>query len=269
MNKTASIVGGLIIVVLAITVFVLATRGQNPALTANDASATSTPAGEENPDAVDTTASADTEDLAAAPPVATTNATVVPTDTTVVVTGTVNPNGASTDYWYEYGVGTSMGKQTAKQTVGSGRTAILAPGYITGLTKSTTYYYRLVAQSAEGKSTGEQESFRTSGVPSPTPTQATLPTAKTFPADGITRTGAALRGEVNPNGGVTQYWFEYGRSKNLGNTTAIVSVGNGTQSSIVSAQPKLTPNTTYFFRMNAQNEFGTVNGTVMTFTTSK
>ncbi len=162
-----------------------------------------------------------------------------------------------------------MGKQTVKQTVGSGRVAILAPGYITGLTKSTTYYYRLVAENQYGKSTGSQLTLKTSGTATPTPVAGKVPTAKTFPANEITKTTASLRGEVNPNKGTTQYWFEYGRTNKLGNTTAFVSLGDGAASIVATAQPKLQPNTTYFFRVNAQNEFGTVNGAVMSFKTSK
>lgn len=266
MNKTTSVAGGLIIVVLAIAVFMLATRGTDMSIFT---SATSTPAGTDNPEATGGAPLSDDESLAGASPDATTNSTVAPTDTTVVVTGTVNPNGGTTDYWYEYGVSAALGKQTAKQTVGSGRVAILAPGYITGLTKSTTYYYRLVAQNQYGKSTGEQHTFRTSGTATTVAPAGKVPTAKSFPADAVLKTTATLRGEVNPNGGTTQFWFEYGRTDKLGNTTAFVSLGDGTASIVATAEPRLTPNTTYYFRVNAQNEFGTVNGTILSFKTAK
>lgn len=261
MNTTTSVVGGLIIIVLAVAVFMLAMREPNTAVI----NATSTP--QSVLPGTEPVAVQDNEDIAGTAPDATTNATVAPTDTTVVVTGTVNPNGGSTDYWYEYGVGTSMGKQTAKQTVGSGRVAFVAPGYITGLAKSTTYYYRLVAENQYGKSTGEQSTFRTSGTASTV--NGAIPTAKTFPANEITKSSASLRGEVNPNKGMTQYWFEYGRTNRLGNTTPFISLGNGNASIVATAQPSLNANTTYYFRVNAQNEFGTVNGAIMSFKTAK
>ena len=268
MNKTTSVVGGIIIILLAIIVYMLAMR--EPSTTVIN-TATTTPTGQvaatnpvdtQNPQPVQ-----DPEDIAGSAPVATTNASYASTDTTSVVTGTVDPNGATTDYWYEFGVGTALGKQSPVQTVGSGRTATLAPGYLTGLTKSTTYYYRLVAQNQYGKSTGPTLTLRTSS--SSAPPAGTVPTAKTFPANAITKTTAALRGEVNPNKGMTQYWFEYGRTNKLGNTTAFVSVGNGSASIVATAEPKLNANTTYYFRINAQNEFGTVNGTIMSFKTDK
>ncbi len=262
MNTTTSVVGGIIIIVLAVAVFMLATREPNTAVI----NATSTPQsvlpGEQPGSAVQ-----DTEDVVGNAPVARTSETVAPSDTTVVVTGTVDPNYGSTDYWYEYGVGTSMGKQSAKQTVGAGDVVTVAPAYITGLAKSTTYYYRLVAENQYGKSTGEQNTFRTSGTA--TPVSGAVPTAKTIPANEITKSSASLRGEVNPNKGMTQYWFEYGRTNRLGNTTAFISLGNGSASIVATAAPTLNPNTTYFFRVNAQNEFGTVNGTIMSFKTAK
>lgn len=269
MNKTATVVGGIIIVLLAIIVYMLAVSGPN---TATNTATTTVASGEAAGTvpvgtAPDTADSADTEDLSGSAPVATTNATYAPTDTTTVVTGTVNPNGAMTDYWYEYGVGTSLGKKSAVQNVGSGRTAILAPGYITGLSKSTTYYYRLVAQNQYGTSDGATLTMRTSSASAPA--EGTVPTAKTFPANAITRTTASLRGEVNPNKGSTQYWFEYGRTNKLGRTTAFVSVGNGNASIVATAEPKLNPDTTYYFRINAQNEYGTVNGAIMSFKTEK
>lgn len=263
MNKTTSVVGGIIIILLAVVIYMLAMRAPESVVVNNNA--TSTPVGtvaDSDPVTV-----ADTEDVAGSAPDATTNSTFAPTDTTSVVTGTVNPNGAVTTYWYEYGVGTSLGKKSPVQTVGSGRTATLAPGYITGLSKSTTYYYRLVAENQYGKSTGSTLTMRTSSV-SAAP-EGVIPTAKTFPANEITKSGATLRGEVNPNKGATQYWFEYGRTNRLGNTTAFVSLGNGNTSIVATAQPKLNANTTYYFRINAQNEFGTVNGTIMSFKTSK
>lgn len=199
-------------------------------------------------------------------PVATTNATVAPTDTTAVVTGTVIPKGALTTYWYEYGTTQSLGKKTADQMVGSGYVSIPSPGYITGLTKNTTYYFRLVAENQYGRATGAQNTVKTTeGTPAPV---GGVPTSKTLAANGITRTAANLSGEVNPKQASTQYWFEYGKNAALGNTTAFVSVGDG--SAVISASAAVTnldPATTYYYRLNAQNQFGTVNGTILTFKT--
>jgi phosphodiesterase/alkaline phosphatase D-like protein len=78
-----------------------------------------------------------------------------------------------------------------------------------------------------------------------------------------------LNGQVNPNGFASTYWFEYGTSNDLGNGTASQSTGTGTASSNVSVSlSNLSPLTKYYFRMNAQNPYGTVNGAIMSFTTT-
>ncbi len=200
-------------------------------------------------------------------PVVVTSATVAPTNSTAVVTGTVNPNGALTTYWYEYGLTASLGARTASQTVGSGFAGIAAPGYITGLSKSTTYFFRLVAQNSEGTTAGVQRSFETSE--SAPPPVGTAPSAKTLNATGITRTNADLNGQVNPNQNATQYWFEYGKTRDLGSVTGFASVGDGSATLAANiAVSGLDPATTYYFRINAQNQLGTVNGTILSFKTA-
>lgn len=200
-------------------------------------------------------------------PIVTTNSLVAPTDTTAVVTGTVIPMGANTTYWYEYGTIPSFGKKTSNQIVGSGYISIPTPGYITGLTKNTTYYFRLVAENTYGRVFGAQNTVQTTeGNPPPV---GTVPTAKTLAGSGISRTSANLTGTVTPNKAATQYWFEYGKNGTFGNTTALVSVGDGSVTVPASvAVTNLDPSTTYYYRINAQNQFGTVNGAILTFKTS-
>ncbi len=263
MNKTTVVVGGIIIIVLIGAVVFMLNGGTSSLLNNN---ATSTP-GTSTGTATGTILP-DGEVRETAKPVPTTNATVAPTDTTVVVTGTVNPNGAITTYWYEYGTTQSMGQKTAGQTVGSGYTALKTPGYISGLTKGTTYYYNLVAENALGRVSGTVNSFTTT-TNSPTPIVGNVPTARTLSVSGISRTSASLTGEVNPNKAATQYWFEYGTTNNLGNITSLVAVGDGSLAvNAASTLSNLLAGTTYHYRINAQNQFGTVNGAILTFKTS-
>ena len=202
-----------------------------------------------------------------AAPLVTTSATASPSDTAVVVLGTVNPNGALTSYWYEFGTTANLGSKTNTQGLGSGFTSISAPAYITGLVTNTTYYYKLVAENRYGRVSGNQFTFQTtSGSPAPT---GSAPTTKSLSASGISRTTANLNGEVTPNRASTQYWFEYGKTTELGNTSAFSNVGNGTSKSTVSISlSDLEPATTYYFRLNAQNQFGTINGSILNFKTS-
>ena len=269
MNKNiALIIGGIIIIILA-GLFIYTAYGNNGANGMNATSTVTTTGTTDTTGTVDTTTGTTVQPgtPAGSAPHATTNATVAPTDTTAVVTGTVNPNGAITTYWYEFGTTSALGKSTSVQTVGSGYTAIPTPGYITGLAKNTTYYFRLVAQNAYGKSTGEQRIVTTTnGTPAPV---GSLPAAKTLTINIQSSSAATLLGTVNPNKSSTQYWFEYGINGNLGNVTKFVSVGNGSATVNASAAiSNLSGGTTYYYRINAQNEFGTVNGAILTFKTS-
>lgn len=199
-------------------------------------------------------------------PVVTTNASVAPSGTTAVVKGQVTPNGVFTNYWYEYGINANLGKKTPNQLVGSGFVSIPAPGYITNLVKSTTYYFRLVAENQYGKVLGTQYTFQTTqGTAAPV---GTAPRVTTLTVSGLSRTTANLNGEVTPNKTNTQYWFEYGKTAELGNISAFSSAGEGSVKVPVSISlADLLPNTTYYFRLNAQNEFGTINGSILNFKT--
>ncbi len=257
-QNTGVIVGGVVIVLILLGGIFMYTQS-NPSPTAS-----STPTG------VDTDTGGtvpDTQAKIPGAPVATTNSNVSPTDTTAVVVGGVKPNGAFTSYWYEYGASNNLGISTTKQNIGSGYVELAAPTYITQLAKDTTYYFRLVAQNSVGKSVGAIYTFHTTvGTPAPV---GSIPTAKTLAASTIARTSANINGEVTPNKAPTKYWFEYGDSANLGNVSIIQSVGDGSVKVSASLSlSNLAPATTYYFRLDAQNQFGTTNGTILTFKTS-
>lgn len=200
-------------------------------------------------------------------PSAVTSSSVSPTQSTAVVNGTVNPKGAFTSYWYEYGTSANLGSKTPTQTMGSGYVAIAAPGYITNLNKNTTYYFRLVAENQYGKVAGGQFTFTTTeNTPAPV---GSAPTVKTISATSIARTSAIINGEVTPNKAQTQYWFEFGKTASLGNTSAVVSGASDDAKHAVSLSLSgLEPLTTYYFRLNSQNQFGTVNGLILNFKTT-
>ena len=95
---------------------------------------------------------------AAAPIVQTTAASSIAANS-AVVNGTVNPNGASTSAYFQYGTTTSYG--TTGQTV-TGITATQnLQTTLTGLAPSTTYHYRIVASNSSGTTYGSDMSFTT------------------------------------------------------------------------------------------------------------
>ena len=182
-----------------------------------------------------------------------------------VVTGQANPNGASTSYWFDYGTTTAFGNQTQAQALGSGYSPIATPAYITGLKANTLYYFRLSARNSFAAVNGTTYTFSTNNNPPP---QGSIATARTLTATDVLRTTAQLNGQVNPNGASTTYWFEYGETTGFGDISPILGAGNAkTNASVTVSVANLKPLTKYFFRVNAQNQYGTVNGTTMSFTT--
>lgn len=259
MKSTTAVIGGLVVVVI-VGVFIFYGSGNANLFST---STTSTPTTSTN---TDNTVPDETKTPGT--PMAVTDSAASPTDTTVVVSGNVTPNGAFTSYWYEFGTTANLGNKSSTHMLGSGYAAITAPAYITELSKDTTYYFRLVAQNQLGTSAGLQYAFHTSNLGT-LPPVGSAPTAKTLPATGITRTTANMAGEVTPNKASTLYWFEYGQSANLGLTSSLQSVGNGSTAVPASfSTSNLAPATTYYYRLNAQNQFGTVNGAIRTFRTS-
>lgn len=205
------------------------------------------------------------ETRSVAPVVSTRGATSI-SQSTAVLNGEVNPKGAQTSYWYEYGETDSLGSSTSYQLVGSGFATLNAPGVLIGLKSNTTYYYRIGAQNQNGKTYGAVLSFKT--ALSTPPGQHLLPTVSTARAEDITTTKAMINGTVNPRGSETRYWFEYGETFGLGNTTSSVSAGDGSANVSVSANLRgLEQNQIYYYRLNAQNTYGTVNGNIEVFKT--
>ncbi len=197
-----------------------------------------------------------------APPEVTTRTPTSVKETEATLRGFVNPNGAETKYYFEYG--TEKGKfthKTAEESAGSTEEVAVSK-VLTGLTASTTYYYRLVATNTGGTTDSTEASFATSAKP----------TVETKAATGVVGTEATLNGIVNPKGAETKYYFQYGlaaEKRNYEHTTVEVSAGSGTtnveESTIVFG---LTPSTSYRFRIVAKNTNGTISGSEHTFTTT-
>jgi subtilase family serine protease len=95
-------------------------------------------------------------------PIATTGADSALTATGVTLAGTVNPNGAATQYWFLYGTSSTLvgGIKSAAQSA-SGSTAIAITAKLTGLTPGTKYYFELQASNATGPANGAISSFTT------------------------------------------------------------------------------------------------------------
>jgi hypothetical protein len=97
--------------------------------------------------------------LAAGKPVVTASAATNKSLNTATSNGTVNPNGASTTYKFEYGKTALYGKSTTVTSAGSGSTPVAVNAIITGLEPLTTYHYRVSATNSFGTTVSEDVIF--------------------------------------------------------------------------------------------------------------
>ena len=81
------------------------------------------------------------------------------------LTGSINPNGANTSYYFQYGVTKAYGGQTAIADAGSGTSAVSVRLTVGGLQPITVYHYRLVAVNASGATIGGDRALTTAKVP--------------------------------------------------------------------------------------------------------
>ena len=99
------------------------------------------------------------------------------------------------------------------------------------------------------------------------------PTATTEAATNITTTGATLNGSVNPNVGETTAWFIYGTDPTLTTGTSSTAAEatdcgcGGIAVPVAAALSGLQPGTTYYDEVVATSAGGTVDGSILSFTT--
>jgi hypothetical protein len=82
-------------------------------------------------------------------------------ETTATLNGVVNPNGAETKYYFEYGHTTSYGKKTAEVAVGSGTSNLEESKEAIHMIANSEYHFRIVAVNTNGTSDGADEVFVT------------------------------------------------------------------------------------------------------------
>jgi hypothetical protein len=101
-------------------------------------------------------------------------ATLAPTNvgaTVADVAGTINPNGVSTAYHFEYGSTTAYGSLTSTSDAGTGSGAVDVSAVLSNLSPGTLYHYRLVATNAGGTVNGGDMTFTGLSMKRPSGTQ--------------------------------------------------------------------------------------------------
>jgi hypothetical protein len=201
------------------------------------------------------------------------NATV----STVVLSGTVNPQGIDTTCRFEIVSETAYqaalaesaedpyasGPRTTTTDIGSDYTTHATGQVVAGeLLPGATYHYALVATNQKGTTVSPDGTF-TTGKPTP-------PTISTGVANGVAQNTATITGVIDTEALPTTYGFEIGQEAgNYGPPTGLGSVGAGAnEAEVALALTGLQPGSTYHYRITATNADGTSYGTDQSFTTS-
>jgi hypothetical protein len=82
-----------------------------------------------------------------------------------ILTGSLNPNGGDTSYYFQYGLTRQYGGQTAIADAGAGALGVSVSAPIAGLQPLTVYHYRLVAVNGAGAAIGADRTLLTAKVP--------------------------------------------------------------------------------------------------------
>src|SRR5215471_15259403 len=192
-------------------------------------------------------------------PIVTTNPATLIASFSATLKGSLNPDGLSTTFHFQYGTTTSYGLTTAPQTQ-TGDTSRPVIANINSLTASTAYHFRIVASNAAGTTFGSDRTFTTLPMTG-------FPVVTTNPATNVTASSARLNGTLDPHGLSTTVYFQYGTTTSYGSRTPNqIKTGNNYQNVFASISG-LTAGTTYHFRIVATNTVGTRYGTDRTLTT--
>jgi hypothetical protein len=105
--------------------------------------------------------------LAAGAPTAETKPAGTIFGTEATLKGKVNPNGATTKYYFEYGTTTGYGTKTLEVTLKSRTIEVEVSKLVEGLTPSTKYHFRVVATNEFGTSDGADQAFTTASAALP------------------------------------------------------------------------------------------------------
>jgi NHL repeat-containing protein len=196
--------------------------------------------------------------------------------TSATLSGTVNPEGAETTYYFEYvseaGYQAALARGAANPYAEAETTApvnagssyaeeTIAPTLISGLLPGETYHYALVA-------TNRFEAQATTLPRTLTTLPGTPPTVTTGAASAISQNSATLSGTVSTNSLQTEYGFEIGTEPgNYGPATGLGSIGGALSETVTVTVNELQPGTTYYYRVTARSADGASYGEPETFAT--
>lgn len=99
------------------------------------------------------------------PPTVVTLPMISISSTGAVLTGSVNPNGLQTRFWYEWGPPNTYNSTSQVRLLFPGTATVVSNLVVSGFLPDATYQYRMVATNTLGRSEGVAQTFRWSSTP--------------------------------------------------------------------------------------------------------
>jgi hypothetical protein len=169
--------------------------------------------------------------------------------------------------WQNGGGGATLQRYRVYRGADSVSVALLDSSSSTSFSDSKTvagsrYFYRISAVDISGFE--GVRSYATNVLVASTPAVASSA------ATNVLASSATLNGTVNPNGLATNALFEWGTSSTLAtyDSTSSQSIGSGASAVAVKADlTSIVDNSTYYFRLRAQNSVGVQRSSILSFTT--
>ncbi len=166
----------------------------------------------------------------------------------VTLNGSFTGEGASTEYFYEWGTNQGYGNSTSPLTLPSPSGATQAPQALAGLELETLYHYRVVAVNSFGTSKGSDMTFTT---------HPAVTGLQTKPATSVDQDSITLNAEFQGDSLDTKYYFEYGLTTEYESETPEEDAGVTSGVTPLSVEiDQFNGFLTYHYRVVAINSFG-------------
>jgi hypothetical protein len=162
-------------------------------------------------------------------------------NTSATLNGSVNPNGAATQYFFVYGPTTAYGGSTTHHNAGSGTRTVGVHLTVSKLLPGTTYHFKLIAQNALGTTSGADRTFKTHGHPAPGVVTGGVTNVSAF--------GGTLTGTVIPNGQTTSWYFQYSAGAPFVSTARGTVSGSSGPTNVSQPLGGLAPGFLYQYRL--------------------
>lgn len=190
------------------------------------------------------------------------------THNTADIYATVAPGTAEDNsYWFEWGVvGTYEDTvfKTYRRTIGTRGGPREVNASIRGLNPDTQYYFRIIGENQKGSTEGERVYFTTRKLEE---RQESVVLVTTRNALDVKDESATIYGYVAPHNATARYWFEWGIDNKVEFRTSSHLMGKD-GGEVESDLTSLVSGTTYYYRVAAENDRGTVRSEIKTFKTT-